>query len=72
MSDKPKHMNPSPHRYCVIMADGSGSPKQLRVTYDRFREVVPAGQILLVTLAPWHPLPIRPACCCRTFRNRTC
>lgn len=53
MSDKPKYMNPSPHRYCVIMADGSGSPKQLRVTYDRFREVIPAGQIILVTLSPF-------------------
>lgn len=39
------------HRYCVIMADGTGSPKQLQVTYDRFREVVPEDHILVVTLA---------------------
>ncbi len=39
------------HRYCVIMANGIGSPKQLQVTYDRFQEVVPANHILVVTLA---------------------
>lgn len=41
----------SSHRYCVIMADGTGSPKQLRVTYDRFCDVVPEDHILVVTLA---------------------
>ena len=39
------------HRYCVIMADGTGSPYQLRLTYDRFLDVVPAQNIILVTLA---------------------
>lgn len=39
------------HRYCVIMADGTGSPYQLRLTYDRFLNVVPAENILVVTLA---------------------
>ena len=39
------------HRYCVIMADGTGSPYQLRLTYDRFKSVVPEKNILLVTLA---------------------
>jgi mannose-1-phosphate guanylyltransferase len=38
------------HRYCVIMADGTGSPYQLRLTYDRFLDVVPAQNIILVTL----------------------
>lgn len=37
------------HRYCVIMADGTGSPYQLRLTYDRFMDVVPAQNIILVT-----------------------
>lgn len=39
------------HRYCVIMADGTGSPDRLRITYERFRDVVPANHILVVTLA---------------------
>ena len=39
------------HRYCVIMADGTGSPYQLRLTYDRFLNVVPAENIIVVTLA---------------------
>ena len=39
------------HRYCVIMADGSGSPFQLRVTYERFVRVLPQSNILVVTLA---------------------
>ena len=39
------------HRYCVIMADGTGSPYQLRLTYDRFLNVVPAQNILVVTLS---------------------
>ena len=39
------------HRYCVIMADGTGSPYQLRLTYDRFLNVVPAKNIIVVTLA---------------------
>ena len=38
------------HRYCVIMADGTGSPSQLRNTYDRFLLVLPANNILVVTL----------------------
>ena len=37
------------HRYCVIMADGSGESSQLRVTYDRFKKVVPEDHILVVT-----------------------
>ena len=41
------------HRYCVIMADGTGSPYQLRLTYDRFLRVVPADNILVVTLSPF-------------------
>ena len=43
-------MNPT-HKYCVIMADGTGSPNQLRYTYDRFCQVVPEENILVVTLA---------------------
>ncbi len=39
------------HRYCVIMADGSGSSKQYRYTYERFLKVVPSRNILVVTLA---------------------
>jgi mannose-1-phosphate guanylyltransferase len=39
------------HRYCVIMADGTGSPSQLRITYERFTGIVPADHILVVTLA---------------------
>ena len=38
------------HRYCVIMADGTGAPYQLRLTYDRFLGVVPQENILVVTL----------------------
>ena len=38
------------HRYCVIMADGTGSPYQLRMTYDRFLGVVPQENIMVVTL----------------------
>ena len=45
MSD---HMSMS-HRFCVIMADGTGAASQLRVTYDRFKEVVPEDHILVVT-----------------------
>lgn len=41
------------HRYCVIMADGTGSPYQFRLTYDRFHNVVPPENILVVTLAPF-------------------
>ena len=33
------------------MADGTGSPAQLKITYERFREVVPEGHILVVTPA---------------------
>ena len=39
------------HRYCVIMADGTGSTKQYRHTYERFLQVVPPENILVVTLA---------------------
>lgn len=39
------------HRYCVIMADGTGSPFQLRLTYDRFLSVIPAENIIVVTLS---------------------
>ena len=39
------------HRYCVIMADGTGSPSQFRNTYERFHRVVPEQNILVVTLA---------------------
>ena len=39
------------HRYCVIMADGTGSPFQLRVTYERFLRVLPKDHILVVTLS---------------------
>ena len=38
------------HRYCVIMADGTGSPKQLVNTYERFLQVLPQENILVVTL----------------------
>ena len=38
------------HRYCVIMADGTGSPYQLRLTYDRFIDLVPSDNIIVVTL----------------------
>ena len=41
----------SSHRYCVIMADGTGSLKQLTDTYDRFLRVLPKENILVVTLA---------------------
>ena len=43
-------MSDMTHRYCVIMADGAGSPKQLRNTYDRFLDILPASHILVVTL----------------------
>ena len=33
------------------MADGAGSPSQLRNTYDRFSGVVPEENILVVTLS---------------------
>ena len=33
------------------MADGSGSSKQYRHTYERFLKVVPSRNILVVTLA---------------------
>ena len=39
------------HRYCVIMADGIGSSRQYQATYERFLSVVPAENILVVTLA---------------------
>jgi mannose-1-phosphate guanylyltransferase len=39
------------HRYCVIMADGTGSPSQLRITFERFKDIVPSRHILVVTLA---------------------
>ena len=39
------------HRYCVIMADGTGSSKQYRHTYERFVQIVPPENILVVTLA---------------------
>lgn len=39
------------HRYCVIMADGVGSSRQFRYTYERFLQVVDADHILVVTLA---------------------
>ena len=35
------------------MADGTGSPYQLRLTYDRFLDVVLPDNILVVTLAPF-------------------
>ena len=38
------------HRYCVIMADGSGNPDQLRMTYDRFARFIPESHILVITL----------------------
>ena len=38
-------------RYCVIMADGSGAPYRLRITFDRFLKVVPKEHILVVTPA---------------------
>ena len=38
------------HRYCVIMADGSGTPDQLRSTYERFARFFPRENILIVTL----------------------
>ena len=36
------------HRYCVIMVGSDGSPKQLRQTYDRFLQVLPKDNILVV------------------------
>ena len=39
------------HRYCVIMADGTGPLKQLTDTFDRFLQVFPKENILVVTLA---------------------
>ena len=39
------------HRYCVIMADGSGPESQLRHTFERFHTFLPAERILVVTLA---------------------
>lgn len=41
----------SNHRYCVIMADGTGTLKQLTDTFDRFLTVLPKENILVVTLA---------------------
>ena len=32
------------------MADGSGTPDQLRMTYDRFSRFIPKDHILVVTL----------------------
>ena len=33
------------HRYCVIMADGSGTPEQLKMTYNRFNRFLPENNI---------------------------
>ena len=41
------------HRYCVIMADGSGNRSQYALTYNRFQGVVPDENILVVTLAKY-------------------
>ena len=38
------------HIYTVIMADGSGTPEQLKMTFDRFNRFVPESHILIVTL----------------------
>ena len=38
------------HRYCVIMADGSGTPEQLKMTYKRFKRFLPENNILVITL----------------------
>ena len=38
------------HRYCVIMADGSGTPEQLKMTYKRFERFLPENNILVITL----------------------
>lgn len=38
------------HRYCVIMADGSGTPEQLKMTYKRFNRFLPENNILVITL----------------------
>ena len=42
-------MHSMTHRYCVIMADGTGSPKQLKTTFSRFAELLPVDHILVVT-----------------------
>ena len=38
------------HIYTVIMADGSGTPEQLKMTFDRFNRFVPESHILIITL----------------------
>ena len=38
------------HIFCVIMADGSGTPDQLKMTYDRFNRFLPESHILVITL----------------------
>ncbi|MBR1522572.1 MAG: hypothetical protein IJ627_02750 [Bacteroidales bacterium] len=37
------------HKYCVIMADGKGSARQLRDTLERFQDIIPLENILVVT-----------------------
>ena len=37
------------------MADGSGAPYQLRMTFDRFLKVMPPEHIFLVTPARFAP-----------------
>ena len=38
------------HRYCVIMADGSGPESQLKHTFERVHTLLPVERILVVTL----------------------
>ena len=38
------------HIYCVIMADGSGTSDQLKMTFDRFNRFLPESHILVITL----------------------
>ncbi len=43
------------HRYCVIMADGSGNRNQFGQTYNRFKGIIPDQNILVVTLSKSAP-----------------
>ena len=38
------------HIYCVIMADGSGTSDQLKMTFDRFNRFLSESHILVITL----------------------
>ena len=50
------------------MADGSGSPEQLKMTFQRFGRFLPKENILVVTLPSFEKRPVR---FCRRFQKTT-